>query len=143
MTIFRLPVLNQIVKTLAPAVVVLLVHIFRVFVFPLAYEWDQLMHFTGGASMAWVAWSSMGYLIKEKTLPALPGWFRGLTSWSFAGLIGLLWELQEYALFIWWIPSMDIRLPDTELDMLLDVSGAALLLIVLLVVERAQTKKRV
>lgn len=134
--------IRLLIKTLLPTVVVLYVHILRLFLFPLAYEWDQLMHFLGGASMAWIAWFVIKTFGERGLLPILPRWFRGIASFSFAGLIGLLWELYEYAVFIWWIPSMNIQLPDTEQDMLLDVSGAAILMIVLILIERYQVKDK-
>lgn len=134
--------IRVLIKVLLPTVIVLYVHILRLFIIPLAYEWDRLMHFLGGASMAWIAWSLMRAFGERGVLPILPRWFRGIASFSFAGLIGLLWELYEYAVFIWWIPSMNIQLPDTEHDMLLDVSGAAILMLALILIERYQVKDK-
>lgn len=118
--------LRVIANLFGPAFLILLLHVLRIVINPYGYKWDHVMHFLGGASIAWMFWRWSFYLHHWNVLPELPRWFRGFTSLTFAVFIGVLWEFYEYAVFIWWIPAFDIRLADTMSDLGLDVCGALL-----------------
>jgi hypothetical protein len=88
---------------------------------------DPVMHFAGGAAMAFLFWRSIagwercrGGIVVAKPV---------LLAFGLALLVGVAWELMEYLLFVyrgtthWW------TLLNTLRDLALDAGGAALLLI--------------
>ncbi len=133
--------LRVIGSLFAPAFLLLLAHVLRIVINPDGYKWDHVMHFLGGASMAWFFWRLTAYVHHWNGLPELPRWFRGFTSVMFAVFIGVLWEFYEYAVFIWWIPAFDIRLADTMSDLLLDLVGAVIFTVGYVVIERRASER--
>jgi hypothetical protein len=88
---------------------------------------DPVMHFAGGAAVAFLFWRSIAGWQRYKGACAVAN--PVLLAFGLALLVGIAWELMEYLLFVyrgtthWW------TLLNTLRDLALDAGGAALLLI--------------
>lgn len=121
---------RRAIEIFGPTWSLFVVHRLRLWLFPLDGWTDPILHFLGGASIAWLTWWGFLFLKARGSLPALPRWALFLICLSVTALIGVLWEFYEYAVFIWLDPSYDIRLPDTICDLLLDLCGGTLIAVV-------------
>jgi hypothetical protein len=130
--------LRPFMEIFGPTGLLFALHRLRIWLFPFEGWTDPFLHFLGGVSIAWLTWRGYLFLKARAALPGLPRWALFLACVSVTALVGVLWEFYEYAVFIWLDPTYDIRLPDTMSDLLLDLSGGALLAGIALVRSRSR-----
>ncbi len=113
-----------------PPIIVFSLHVLRVLLLPEYYRLDMIAHFLGGAAIALVAWNTLRYLIKTRSLTPLPRYLAWFLCIATAELVGVLWEFWEF-----YIQSrfmfMGITLEDTLMDLVLDLVGATVCMTVL------------
>lgn len=126
----------------APPIAVFALHILRLIILPEAYQLDMIAHFLGGASIAWSAFILYRFLSERKLLPKLPPWFLWFTCVTSAELVGVLWEFQEYIVMIMHKPDFGLTLSDTLGDLSLDLAGACIWAIVLVITTKNKRQKQ-
>lgn len=123
-----------------PPMVVLSLHILRVIFLPEAYQLDMVAHFSGGASIALVAWNLVHELTRRRAIPAeIPLWLRWFLCVATAELVGVLWEFWEFYLQSR-LMFMGLTLEDTLSDLVLDLCGA--IVITSILVYRQRNRRR-
>lgn len=115
-----------------PPVAVLVLHALRVGLLPERHDLDQVAHFLGGFSIAWVAWNFHRFAKVVHPFTELPKYLLFLWIVSIAELVGVLWEFMEYYIAMP-LGLMTVTLADTEWDLVMDLSGAVLFAVIVLV----------
>ncbi len=121
-------ILRDLARILWPPVVVLALHVLRQLVWPFASEWDMVMHFLGGASIAAAASVYYAILRERGLLAPLPFPLFGLLIVSVAATVGVFWEFFEWTIFhtiLTYPPGVDVW-TDTVQDLALDSLGAVI-----------------
>jgi hypothetical protein len=122
-----------------PPMLVVSLHILRVIFLPEAYQLDMVAHFSGGASIALVAWNATIELTRRRAMPEIPRWLRWFLCIATAELVGVLWEFWEFYLqsrFMY----MGITLEDTLSDLVLDLCGAIVITSILAWIRRNRAR---
>ena len=89
--------------------------------------WDLLLHTSAGFLMGLVGFILVYVLNREqRTELTMSPVFIGLFSFTFAMTLGVLWEIFEYAMDVWFQADMQWGgLEDTMWDLILDAASAA------------------
>lgn len=105
-------------------VAVFFVHQVSVWLTDGMYWWDQPLHALGGMAIVWLLLHVHQALMGAISRSDLPRWYA--MCWLVAGavFVGVLWEWYEYIRWQTFDPAMDLTLPDTLNDLLMDTLGA-------------------
>lgn len=93
------------------------------------YWWDEPMHIAGGMAIAWMGCMFWQWLRISHRLPALPRWFKMGALLGLVCIAGVVWEWYEFIRWITIDPGMDLTLPDTLKDLLMDMIGGGLVVL--------------
>ncbi len=90
--------------------------------FGLTQRFDHLLHFTGGAAMAWFLFGLIALLPFQVT--GVPKWVHHLIAFSSACTVAVFWEFAEFASDQLLGTAIQQSLSETVLDLLFGVLGA-------------------
>lgn len=125
--------LKQIFRIFLPPTLLLTVHMLYQALMPPNGAWDMIMHFLGGATIAWSAVLTKRFLLATRRVPKdIPQWFWLWFGWGSVAIAGIAWEVFEFLGDVFLGTHMQPSLVDTMGDLMLDMSGGALLLFVAL-----------
>lgn len=124
--------------SIVPPLVVLLLQIARVQFFPGHGELDNVAHFFGGFSIAWMftiivqALREQPHLLWGRAvIPSpTPTWLTDFTVWGTVALVGIAWEFMEFGMDAMYGFHMQPSLTDTMGDLLCDLCGGLLFLVI-------------
>lgn len=115
-----------------------------VFVAHLFFSWDQTLpyihlqsmafHFSGGVATAWSIWMLFGLLAEYVNFSINPKILLLVFLVSLTTLVGVIWEVAEFALDVQMGWSLQPSLPDTMMDLIMDTLGALTVSLLLLMV---------
>lgn len=108
-------------------IAVFFIHQFSVWATRGEYWWDEIMHVAGGMAIAWMGCVALKKLFTLGVIPRLPRWFLFLTLIGFVMIAGVVWEWYEYIRWLTFDPTMDLTLPDTLKDLVMDTLGGLLI----------------
>lgn len=129
--------------SLIPPIVVLVVHLVRYHFRPDLAVLDIVAHFCGGFAIAWMGYiffSGLGRLgsISKET----PLWLVEYAILGTVMLAGVIWEFYEWTSDHYFGAHMQFGLTDTMGDLLMDLSGGILFLLVTISVRAWVSKNR-
>lgn len=86
--------------------------------------WDNLLHFVSGIVIGLFGFAVVWLLVRYSHNSKLDSWLAVLFSFSFAMMVGTVWEFFEFGITISGIYTMQHGLYDTMMDLIFDALGA-------------------
>jgi hypothetical protein len=84
---------------------------------------DTLLHFLGGASVAWMTYILWQSVTERKWAPALPTWLFVWTMLGTVAIVGVGWEFREWINDYLFGTTMQSNLTETMNDLGMDLTG--------------------
>lgn len=140
------PFLTHLAISMMPPFTVLILQMARVQFFPGHGELDNVAHFFGGFSIAWM-FTIIVHALREQPhllwgraiIPSpTPTWLTDFTVWGTVALVGIAWEFFEFSMDVIYGFHMQPSLADTMGDLLFDLSGGLLFLLIYRLVIRVK-----
>jgi uncharacterized membrane protein YjdF len=142
MTKFK-ALITDIAVSLVPPIVVLLVFLLRIGFLTSLRELDVYVHFFGGLSIAWMGAILWARWLKRSVIPSgVPRLLRDYIILSHVAIIGVCWEFMEWILDhrLGW--GMQASLGDTLNDLLMDLLGGIVLIVIYRIIRHMQQAKK-
>lgn len=126
---FLKPLISDLSRAAIPPIVVVALQAARMSLLPGALSFDILMHFLGGAAIAWSAmivyrrWEARGWVHADAIV-------RDYAVWMTAVFVGVIWEWWEFWMERWTHRIYQLSMGDTMQDLFMDTIGALFLVLV-------------
>jgi len=123
--------LKNLTLSLVPPSTVLFVHLIRYQIRPDLPVLDVVAHFFGGFAIAWMGLILMKGLIARREIPEeTPHWFKDYCILGTVALAGVAWEFYEWGSDSVFGTVMQFTIPETMNDLLMDMLGGMLFLLI-------------
>ena len=136
------PPLGRFAFSIVPPLTVLLAQIVRVQVLP-GFHWiDNVAHFFGGFTIAWMFIIITNTLREHSIIPhQTPKWLTDYTVWGTVGLVGIFWEFWELGMTLHYGFKMQFTITETLGDVFFDLSGGLVFLLIYRFIKIQSCKK--